>query len=149
MLIFAFRKRHILQKYVETPRTSSQESLIDVVDQEDSISFGVDRESLPLNLGRPLGIRKVQPSSQKSYDQNSQTTRNIENLNRIRNSNSRKQPETMGSSAHQYFSLRWNNYQSNMTSVFHRLLETEAFVDVTLACENHYLKAHKVSWSEV
>lgn len=32
-----------------------------------------------------------------------------------------------------------------MTSVFHRLLETQAFVDVTLACENNYLKAHKVS----
>jgi len=44
----------------------------------------------------------------------------------------------------QYFSLRWNNYQSNMTSVFHQLLESEAFVDVTLACERDSLKAHKV-----
>lgn len=46
--------------------------------------------------------------------------------------------------AHQYFSLRWNNYQSNMTSVFHQLLEDESFVDVTLACEENSLKAHKV-----
>ncbi|KAJ6642216.1 Protein bric-a-brac 1 [Pseudolycoriella hygida] len=44
----------------------------------------------------------------------------------------------------QYFSLRWNNYQSNMTSVFHQLLETQAFVDVSLACEDNTLKAHKV-----
>ncbi|XP_063698335.1 protein bric-a-brac 1-like isoform X2 [Culicoides brevitarsis] len=50
-----------------------------------------------------------------------------------------------GSNSHnQYFSLRWNNYQSNMTTVFHKLLETQSFVDVTLACEGNYLKAHKV-----
>uniref|UniRef100_A0A182X822 BTB domain-containing protein n=2 Tax=gambiae species complex TaxID=44542 RepID=A0A182X822_ANOQN len=47
-------------------------------------------------------------------------------------------------SSHQYFSLRWNNYQSNMTSVFHELLESQSFVDVTLACEYNSLKAHKV-----
>lgn len=44
----------------------------------------------------------------------------------------------------QYFSLRWNNYQTNITTVFHGLLETQTFVDVTLACEEHFLKAHKV-----
>lgn len=48
------------------------------------------------------------------------------------------------SDRHQYFSLRWNNYQNNMTSVFHQLLENQSFVDVTLACENNFLKAHKV-----
>lgn len=46
----------------------------------------------------------------------------------------------------QYYSLRWNNYQSNMTSVFHELLEAQSFVDVTLACEDNSLKAHKVSF---
>jgi hypothetical protein len=44
----------------------------------------------------------------------------------------------------QYYSLKWNNYQNNMTSVFHQLLEAGAFVDVTLACEENSLKAHKV-----
>lgn len=44
----------------------------------------------------------------------------------------------------QYYSLRWNNYQNNMTSVFHQLLEAGSFVDVTLACEENSLKAHKV-----
>lgn len=52
-------------------------------------------------------------------------------------------------SSHQYFSLRWNNYQSNMTSVFHELLESQSFVDVTLACEYNSLKAHKVRRSVV
>ncbi|KAI5720970.1 hypothetical protein M8J77_014079 [Diaphorina citri] len=46
--------------------------------------------------------------------------------------------------ANQHYCLRWNNYQSNMTSVFHHLLRTEAFVDVTLACNEQSLKAHKV-----
>lgn len=48
--------------------------------------------------------------------------------------------------AGQHYCLRWNNYQSNMTSVFHQLLRTEAFVDVTLACNEETLKAHKVCW---
>lgn len=46
--------------------------------------------------------------------------------------------------AGQHYCLRWNNYQSNMTSVFHYLLKTQAFVDVTLACNDQSLKAHKV-----
>ncbi|XP_034249665.1 protein bric-a-brac 1-like isoform X3 [Thrips palmi] len=46
--------------------------------------------------------------------------------------------------AGQHYCLRWNNYQSNMTSVFHQLLQTEAFVDVTLSCNEASLKAHKV-----
>lgn len=44
----------------------------------------------------------------------------------------------------QYFSLRWNNYQGNMTTVFHQLLQAQSFVDVSLACENQILQAHKV-----
>ncbi|KAL0132385.1 hypothetical protein PUN28_000274 [Cardiocondyla obscurior] len=46
--------------------------------------------------------------------------------------------------AGQHYCLRWDNYQSNVTSVFHQLLQTEAFVDVTLACNEASLKAHKV-----
>ncbi|CAH1727174.1 unnamed protein product [Chironomus riparius] len=45
---------------------------------------------------------------------------------------------------HQYYSLRWNNYQNNLTDMFHELLNSEKFVDVTLACEHNSLKAHKV-----
>ncbi|CAD7004171.1 unnamed protein product [Ceratitis capitata] len=44
----------------------------------------------------------------------------------------------------QQFCLRWNNYQSNLTSVFDQLLQTESFVDVTLACDGRSIKAHKM-----
>lgn len=50
--------------------------------------------------------------------------------------------ETDGSP--QQFCLRWNNYQSNLANCFDQLLQTESFVDVTLACEGQSLKAHKV-----
>lgn len=50
-------------------------------------------------------------------------------------------PHTMGS---QRFCLRWNNHQSNLLSVFDQLLHDEAFVDVTLAVEGQFLRAHKM-----
>ena len=44
----------------------------------------------------------------------------------------------------QQYCLRWNNHQHNLLSVFEELLNHEAFVDVTLACEGLQLKAHKM-----
>lgn len=44
----------------------------------------------------------------------------------------------------QQFCLRWNNYQTNLTNVFDELLQSESFVDVTLACEGQSIKAHKM-----
>ncbi|XP_018016102.1 protein bric-a-brac 2 isoform X3 [Hyalella azteca] len=52
-------------------------------------------------------------------------------------------PSAVPSSEH--FCLRWNNYQTNMTTVFDQLLQEEVFVDVTLSCEGGtQLRAHKV-----
>ncbi|CAG9767477.1 unnamed protein product [Ceutorhynchus assimilis] len=42
------------------------------------------------------------------------------------------------------FSLRWNNFHSNITSGFHELLQLAEMVDVTLAVDGHFLQAHKV-----
>lgn len=49
-----------------------------------------------------------------------------------------------GDGSPQQFCLRWNNYQSNLANCFVQLLQTESFVDVTLACDGQSLKAHKV-----
>ena len=50
----------------------------------------------------------------------------------------------MSTTGQQQFCLRWNNYQSNLTQVFHQLLQTESFVDCTLSCEGHNIKAHRM-----
>ena len=42
------------------------------------------------------------------------------------------------------YSLKWNNYQENLLSVFDQLLHQESLVDVTLATEGKSLKCHKV-----
>jgi hypothetical protein len=44
----------------------------------------------------------------------------------------------------QQYCLRWNNHQHNLLSVFEDLLNHEAFVDVTIACDGLNLKAHKM-----
>ena len=44
----------------------------------------------------------------------------------------------------QRFCLKWNNYQSNVTSTFKDLLAVEDFVDITLSAEGGALRAHKV-----
>lgn len=46
--------------------------------------------------------------------------------------------------APQQFCVRWNSYQTNLQNAFPKLLTSEHFVDVTLACENEMLKCHKV-----
>lgn len=49
----------------------------------------------------------------------------------------------MGSSIQQYC-LRWNNHRSNLLLVFEHLFQTEAFTDVTLACDGESIKCHKM-----
>ncbi|KAJ8707891.1 hypothetical protein PYW07_011568 [Mythimna separata] len=44
----------------------------------------------------------------------------------------------------QQFCVRWNSYHTNLQAVFPRLLLTEQFADVTLACESRQLRCHKL-----
>jgi len=42
------------------------------------------------------------------------------------------------------FCLRWNDFESNVSTAFRDLREEKDFFDVTLACEDSQLQAHKV-----
>ena len=42
------------------------------------------------------------------------------------------------------FSLRWNDFKSNISEAFKDLREEKDFFDVTLACEDNQIQAHKV-----
>lgn len=46
--------------------------------------------------------------------------------------------------ASEQFSLCWDNFHKNMSSGMNSLLESEELVDVTLAVEGKFLKAHKM-----
>ncbi|KAF0303299.1 Broad-complex core protein isoforms 1/2/3/4/5 [Amphibalanus amphitrite] len=43
----------------------------------------------------------------------------------------------------EHFSLRWNNFQSTITSALAGLRDTQAFVDVTLWTDGRQIKAHR------
>jgi len=42
------------------------------------------------------------------------------------------------------FSLRWNGFEHNISQAFRELRDEEDFYDVTLACEDEQIQAHKV-----
>jgi len=42
------------------------------------------------------------------------------------------------------FCLRWNDFEANVSGAFRELREEKDFFDVTLACEDNQLEAHKV-----
>jgi len=48
------------------------------------------------------------------------------------------------SSSTDKFCLRWNDFESNISSAFKELREDKDFFDVTLACDDDQLQAHKV-----
>ncbi|XP_063244655.1 protein tramtrack, beta isoform-like isoform X7 [Bacillus rossius redtenbacheri] len=52
--------------------------------------------------------------------------------------------EKMAESNSEQFSLRWNNFHSNLSTGFHALLRGEDLVDVTLAAGGQFVQAHKL-----
>jgi len=44
----------------------------------------------------------------------------------------------------EHFCLRWNDFQSNISATFQSMREEKDFFDVTLACEDRQVQAHKV-----
>lgn len=75
---------------------------------------------------------------------NMKTSVNNDSNNNMNNSNSPSSGSKNNNGTAQQFCLRWNNYQTNLTCVFDQLLQSESFVDVTLACDGNQIKAHKI-----
>ena len=42
------------------------------------------------------------------------------------------------------FCLKWNDFESNISGAFRELRDERDFFDVTLACDENQIKAHKV-----
>ena len=49
-----------------------------------------------------------------------------------------------GSASSEKFCLKWNEFESNVSTAFRELREDKDFFDVTLACDGNQLEAHKV-----
>ena len=47
-------------------------------------------------------------------------------------------------SSSEKFCLRWNDFEVNISNAFHDLKEEKDFTDVTLACADNQVEAHKV-----
>jgi BTB/POZ domain len=77
------------------------------------------------------------PTDLSKFNMMKNLSSNSSNNNNDSNNNSKN-------NAAQQFCLRWNNYQTNLTCVFDQLLQSESFVDVTLACDGNQIKAHKI-----
>ena len=65
----------------------------------------------------------------------------------VRRKDQRRQRETLAASrmaSAEKFCLRWNDFESNISVAFRELREEKDFFDVTLACEDSQISAHKV-----
>lgn len=115
----------------ETPPPPSVTS-VEPIEQED-----VDIRSIATSHTPPIrSSPKLRPSSTDPQSQPLQKQQQQPQKQSDVNEPSSSNP--------QQFCLRWNNYQSNLTSVFDQLLQNESFVDVTLVCDGHSIKAHKI-----
>merc|ERR1712013_838026 len=65
----------------------------------------------------------------------------------VRRKDQRRQRETLAASrmaSAEKFCLKWNDFESNVSVAFRELREEKDFFDVTLACEDSQVSAHKV-----
>jgi hypothetical protein len=46
--------------------------------------------------------------------------------------------------ASEKFCLKWNDFETNISGAFRELREEKDFFDVTLACDDSQIQAHKV-----
>jgi len=64
--------------------------------------------------------------------------------NRRQNTRNSLSPQPDLTMSSEKFCLRWNDFESNISCAFRELREDKDFFDVTLACEEKQIEAHKV-----
>merc|ERR1719228_1465174 len=52
--------------------------------------------------------------------------------------------EQLNKMSNEKFCLRWNDFETNISGAFRELREDKDFFDVTLACDDEQIEAHKV-----
>merc|ERR1719228_2418410 len=52
--------------------------------------------------------------------------------------------EQLNKMSNEKFCLRWNDFEANISTAFRELREDKDFFDVTLACDDDQIQAHKV-----
>lgn len=90
---------------------------------------------VPIPQTQQSPVERLQPEPTIKIHTNQHVTANIR---------SASTSSSQSNDSSQQFCLRWNNYQTNLTSVFDKLLQSESFVDVTLTCDGQSIKAHKI-----
>lgn len=96
------------------------------------------------SYGHSYSPQRPRSNTTANAAQISKSSSNNSGSNNSSNNNNNNNTNTSNGQQAQQFCLRWNNYQTNLTSVFDQLLQSESFVDVTLACDGHSIKAHKM-----
>lgn len=102
------------------------------------------REQHSASASWDISIQQCQRSPVERQQHESTTTKVRANQHVTSNTRSASTSSSQSHDNPQQFCLRWNNYQTNLTSVFDKLLQSESFVDVTLTCDGQSIKAHKI-----
>lgn len=135
-----------------SPRHPSNERITDEVGEEDhlhedeSSGYPVKRPRTPSSVPPMPVSRKLNVSTKIVKSTESLHVADIVTFGSNSQDRSPLRSKFGGSSTSgdQQFCLKWNSYQTNLSKEFDDLLQNESFVDVTLACDGHSVKAHKM-----
>lgn len=106
----------------------------------------------PMPVSRKLNVStKIVKSTESlhvsdivTFASSSNSSSNNNNSNSSSRNQDRSPLRSSSTTGDQQFCLKWNSYQTNLSKEFDDLLQNESFVDVTLACDGHSVKAHKM-----
>lgn len=134
-----------------SPLAMNPDDLDDLVDDDErQLGYPVKRPRTPssvppMPVSRKLSVSaKIVKSTESLHVADIVTFGSNSSEDRSPLRNKLSSSSTNGGDQPQQFCLKWNSYQTNLSKEFDDLLQNESFVDVTLACDGHSVKAHKM-----